>query len=145
MLRNALAIFMPPAHPLHSIHILSILSAILHSRSLRLHSKPSYQFGSLDIIMLLPQTLAFLGTLVLLVGYLLYLTALPRPIAGIPYNQHSAERLLGIVPEVLNHYAKTGDAMSFLSQEMSKSSAPAIQLSVKVLHKRHIARGLFKS
>lgn len=51
------------------------------------------------------------GTAVLgatLVGlYLLYRTALPKPLEGIPYNQDAAGRLLGDVPEMMRYVMKT--------------------------------------
>lgn len=37
----------------------------------------------------------------LLIVYLAYRAALPRPIPGIPYNRDAASKLLGDVPEML--------------------------------------------
>lgn len=44
---------------------------------------------------------------VLVVLYILYRAALPKPLKGIPYNQDAAGRLLGDVPEMMRYVMKT--------------------------------------
>jgi hypothetical protein len=56
-------------------------------------------------------TLPNIGLAVLcfaILGYVLYRRALPKPLAGIPYNKHAAQRILGDFPDVAKWHAKTG-------------------------------------
>lgn len=40
---------------------------------------------------------------ILAVGYALYRAALPKPIPGIAYNKDAARRIMGDVPEAMEH------------------------------------------
>lgn len=44
---------------------------------------------------------------VLLVLYVLYRAALPKPLKGIPYNQDAAGKLFGDVPEMMGYVMRT--------------------------------------
>lgn len=44
---------------------------------------------------------------VVLVLYLAYRAALPRPIPGIPYSEKAATKLLGDIPELLGYVKRT--------------------------------------
>ena len=43
----------------------------------------------------------------LIILYVLYRAALPKPLKGIPYNQDAAGRLFGDVPEMMRYVMKT--------------------------------------
>lgn len=43
----------------------------------------------------------------LLLLYLFYRRALPKPLPGIPYNQHAASRVLGDIPEMMSYVKRT--------------------------------------
>lgn len=43
---------------------------------------------------------AIASFLIISILYVVYLFALPKPIAGIPYNAHASKRLLGDIPDV---------------------------------------------
>ena len=52
-------------------------------------------------------TMALVATGALLILYLVYRAALPRPIPGIPYNKNAANKLLGDVPEMVAYVLRT--------------------------------------
>lgn len=64
----------------------------------------------------------------------LYRLALPKPFPGIPYNEASAHRLLGDVPDVISHIKNTdGTFITYLKDSMIKLNAPLIQVFIKPL------------
>ncbi|TDZ71621.1 Cytochrome P450 monooxygenase TRI13 [Colletotrichum trifolii] len=65
---------------------------------------------------------------VLLAAYLVYRTLLPRPIPGIPYNKKAAASLLGDMPELLGHSARTGEMYDWLGAQNVKHNAPVVQV-----------------
>lgn len=50
---------------------------------------------------------ALIGGGVVLVLYLLYRAALPRPFPDIPYNRGAASKLFGDVPELIRYVLRT--------------------------------------
>ncbi|KAF2168160.1 hypothetical protein M409DRAFT_21605 [Zasmidium cellare ATCC 36951] len=75
-----------------------------------------------------PQTLALLASIVVIAGFLLYRSLLPKPIPGIPYNKDSARSLLGDAPDVGRHHAKTHEILSFLTQRLQEPNSPICQV-----------------
>lgn len=52
-------------------------------------------------------TVAVVASGALLILYLVYRAALPKPIPGIPYNKNAASKLFGDVPEMLAYVMRT--------------------------------------
>lgn len=44
---------------------------------------------------------------VILVLFVIYRAALPRPIPGIPHNKDAASKILGDIPEMMGHVKRT--------------------------------------
>ncbi|GAB1743990.1 hypothetical protein NU219Hw_g1030t1 [Hortaea werneckii] len=63
--------------------------------------------------------------------YLLYRVALPKPIAGIPYNKHSATRMFGDVPDALAWYRKRQELFSYLAAQTVKLNSPIVQVFLR--------------
>lgn len=76
-------------------------------------------------------TLSLIGSLVFSAAYALYRAALPKPIPGIPYNKHSARRILGDVPDLLAYNAKTSEVFSFLREQAIKFNVPVVQVFLR--------------
>jgi hypothetical protein len=67
-----------------------------------------------------------------LLFFLVYRAALPRVIPGIPYNQESANRLLGDVPELLGHIKDSGgQVLAWWQQQAKKHNSSIIQLFLR--------------
>ena len=77
------------------------------------------------------QAISLIGPFVVLVGYLLFRLALPRPIPGIPYNKHSAMRLLGDVPDMLRWQRERSEMLSFLTAQTTKLKSPIVQVFMR--------------
>jgi len=73
--------------------------------------------------------------IVLLVGFLLYRWALPKPISGIPYNKKSANSLLGDVPDALRHFVQTKEMGSFFLKRCAELDSPVFQIFAKPFQK----------
>ncbi|KAL3426498.1 cytochrome P450 [Phlyctema vagabunda] len=80
-------------------------------------------------------TLVMLATVVAAALFLLYRAALPKPIPGIPYDEKSARRLLGDVPDAFKHYSKTSEMMSFLAQRCQELDSPMVQVFMRPFSK----------
>ncbi|KAI0862939.1 cytochrome P450 [Xylaria cubensis] len=64
--------------------------------------------------------------------FLLYRAALPKPLAGIPYNEVSAHNVFGDVPAMLSHIANDdGTFISYLINSLEKLDAPLVQVFIK--------------
>lgn len=63
--------------------------------------------------------------------YILYKLALPKPLHGIPYNEKSANRLLGDIPDLVAHMSKGGDLIEWLTQQHLKSNSAIQQLFLR--------------
>ena len=63
--------------------------------------------------------------------YLLYRVALPKPIAGIPFNKHSATRMFGDVPDALAWYRKRQELFSYLAGQTVKLNSPIVQVFLR--------------
>ncbi|KAF2160919.1 hypothetical protein M409DRAFT_70014 [Zasmidium cellare ATCC 36951] len=57
--------------------------------------------------------------------------ALPKPIAGIPYDRKSANRLLGDVPDALKHHAQTSEMVTFLEKKCLELGSPIAQVFMR--------------
>lgn len=80
--------------------------------------------------------LVFIGvaSIAILLLRSLYRFALPKPFPGIPYNEASAHRLLGDVPDVISHIKNTdGTFITYLKESMIKLNAPLIQVFIRPL------------
>ncbi|ELR04287.1 hypothetical protein VC83_08095 [Pseudogymnoascus destructans] len=72
-------------------------------------------------------TLAYIaGGIVLL--YLAYWWALPKPIPGIPYNKPAIKLLLGDVGSMVKHISKTQEVHDWMSAQNVKLNSPIVQL-----------------
>jgi hypothetical protein len=76
-----------------------------------------------------------IGAALLVVAYVLYRAALPRPIPGIPYNKHAAARLLGDLPDAMKSYKQNQELLSWISSQCSKLDSPVIQLFMRPMKK----------
>lgn len=56
--------------------------------------------------------------------FFLRLAALPRPIPGIPYNKHSARRILGDIPDIV----RTKHLRDWTAQQCIKLDSPMVQV-----------------
>ncbi|UQC82089.1 cytochrome P450 [Colletotrichum lupini] len=70
-----------------------------------------------------------------LVLYVLYNWALPKPIAGIPYNVEATKRLLGDIPSVLEGIKRTGEFNAWVNEQAEKFKSPLFQVFVRPLGK----------
>ncbi|KEY74712.1 hypothetical protein S7711_05462 [Stachybotrys chartarum IBT 7711] len=59
--------------------------------------------------------------------YLGYLSALPKPIPGIPYDESAAKHVFGSLPGMISHIKEHGVVMPWLTQHNSKHQAPLVQ------------------
>jgi hypothetical protein len=76
------------------------------------------------------------ATVIILVASLslvfLYRAALPKPLAGIPYNAGSARNIFGDVPAMLSHIAgEDGTFISYLVKSLEQLDAPLVQVFIK--------------
>ena len=60
--------------------------------------------------------------------YLLYRRALPKPIPDIPYHKHSANRLLGDVPDMIKHVQDNDTIFDWMSLQLERLDSPIVQL-----------------
>ncbi|KAH6635928.1 cytochrome P450 [Chaetomium tenue] len=71
------------------------------------------------------------GTLLLgavLAGlYALYRAALPKPLAGIPYNRDAANKLFGDIPEMMGYVMRTKRVFDWLTSLTARHQSPIIQ------------------
>ena len=63
--------------------------------------------------------------------YLCYCWALPRPIAGIPYNEEAIRSILGDAGPMTKHAAKTKQMFDWITSQSIKLQSPIIQLFVR--------------
>lgn len=61
----------------------------------------------------------------------LYWRALPKPLARIPHNAASANRLSGDLPGLLAHYKQTKEIASFSFQQCHRLRSPIIQMFLR--------------
>lgn len=74
--------------------------------------------------------IAVTAILVLYIGYRL---ALPKPLPGIPYNAESAKRIMGDVPKLTAEVSKTGDYVVWLRDQNVKSRSVINQVFLRPL------------
>lgn len=77
-------------------------------------------------------TLVIAGTLLVL--YLAYRWALPKPIPGIPYDEAASKSLLGNVPELLRFNKENdGNIVPWFFKKLTDKNAPMVQVWIKPL------------
>ncbi|TQW00017.1 hypothetical protein V2A60_005431 [Cordyceps javanica] len=67
--------------------------------------------------------------------FLLYIWALPKPIPGIPYNEASAGRLLGDVPNLISDIKRRGDVFLWFRDQNIQSGSVINQVFTNLLGK----------
>lgn len=83
--------------------------------------------ASRPFLLVVAATFAFIVAL-----YLLYYTALPKPIPGVPYHEASSRRLFGDVPAMMAHIKnEDGTFITYLEQTLQKLNAPMVQVFIK--------------
>ena len=80
-------------------------------------------------------TLLYLGAVCCAVLYVVYLRLLPRPLPGIPYNQHSAKRLFGDLPDYVASFRKHGEFYHWRHENAKKLGFPLYQFFLTPLSK----------
>lgn len=80
------------------------------------------------------QGLYFIFSTALCLSVWLLRRAYPRPYPGIPYNEKSAGRILGDVPDLLEAVRTTNDPAKFVFRQCRKLGSPVIQLFLKPFH-----------
>jgi hypothetical protein len=60
--------------------------------------------------------------------YLVYQWALPKPLAGIPYNKASSQRLLGDIPEMMVAIQKTDSLWPWVASLPTRYNSPIFQI-----------------
>ncbi|KAF2962924.1 hypothetical protein GQX73_g10651 [Xylaria multiplex] len=70
---------------------------------------------------------------------------MPKPIPGIPYNETSSHKLLGDVPAIADHMAKTegGTFITYILKTMKSLDSPLIQVFIRPFGKSHLVLGDF--
>lgn len=71
--------------------------------------------------------LLYLGSTIVIL-YLAYRWALPKPIPGIPYNKEATQSLLGDVGPMVKHITKTQQVHDWMSAQNVKLKSPIVQL-----------------
>jgi len=79
-----------------------------------------------ELILTSAALLAFFGFC-----YRLYERLLPQPLAGIPYDQKSARRVLGDGPEMLHEVQATGEIHVWILKKVYQLQEPLVQLFVQ--------------
>ncbi|KAJ2999363.1 hypothetical protein NUW58_g22 [Xylaria curta] len=87
-------------------------------------------------------TLSFVAVALALSVLRLYQLAIPKPIPGIPYNKTS-KKLLGDVPAIVEHMAKTegGTFVTYILKSMESLDSPLIQIFIRPFGKPHLVLG----
>jgi len=73
-------------------------------------------------------TLIIVASVAATATYLLYQWALPKPIPGIPYDEHARKRLLGNLPDLLHLVRTTGRARPFFTNHVVKHNSALTQV-----------------
>ncbi|KAI3329672.1 cytochrome P450 monooxygenase [Ustulina deusta] len=102
----------------------------------------------LDVIYRRPQWATILygaGILLAVALVWLYRLALPKPIPGIPYKKASSKNLLGDVPFMMDHMAKTegGTFITYILETMKSLDSPLIQVFIRPFSKPLLILGDF--
>ncbi|KAK0625503.1 cytochrome P450 monooxygenase [Bombardia bombarda] len=93
------------------------------------HQSPAIAVGLLAVTILL---------------FVLYRIALPKPLAGIPYNVSSSRKLFGDVPGMLSHIAnEDGTFITYLEQTLQRLNAPLVQIFIKPMSQPLLVLGDF--
>ncbi|GAW19653.1 hypothetical protein ANO14919_091420 [Xylariales sp. No.14919] len=90
-------------------------------------------------------TLSVVAIFLALGVFRIYQLAMPKPIAGIPYNKASSRKLLGDVPAITDHMAKTegGTYITYILNTMKTLDAPLIQVFIKPFGMPQVVLGDF--
>lgn len=76
--------------------------------------------------------------------YLLYRTALPKPIPGIPHRKEAARHVLGDIPAILAAKAKDLTHVNWIQQQMVELNSPIIQIFMAPFTKPIVVLGDFR-
>ena len=82
-----------------------------------------------------PLTISVASSFILLAGWLLYRTALPKPIPGIPFNEEATKNLFGDVPTFLKWHAKRPELYTWITSQCRRHNSPIIQLFMRPFKK----------
>jgi hypothetical protein len=91
-----------------------------------------------------PTSLAVATGSLLLVLYLLYSMALPRPIPGIPYNQDAANRVLGDLPGMMAYKNRTYSQRRWFRAQAIKHRSPICQVFTRPFGKPTVVLADFR-
>jgi hypothetical protein len=72
---------------------------------------------------------------IIVIAYLVYGAAMPKPLPGIPYNRISASRLLGDLPDLLSYANKTKETVSFFASHCVELNSPIAQIFIRPFSK----------
>ncbi len=81
---------------------------------------------------------------VLVLCYLLYRAALPRPIPGIPYNKASAKSIFGDIPALMKNTNETGQVFDWMVAQCTNLNSPIVQVFVKPFGKPNVIMADFR-
>ncbi|KAF4958665.1 hypothetical protein FGADI_2213 [Fusarium gaditjirri] len=70
------------------------------------------------------------GLCIFLLLFYLYNLALPKPIPGIPYNKNATKRLLGDIPDLMEHQKRTGEQRRWFAMQNEKFNSPISQVFI---------------
>ena len=94
--------------------------------------------------LLLPLPTVAAAGAVLILCYLLYRAALPRPIPGIPYHKASANSILGDIPAMMKHTNKTGQVFDWMVAQCVELNSPIVQVFVRPLGRPFVVMADFR-
>ncbi|OBR03096.1 Cytochrome P450 monooxygenase [Colletotrichum higginsianum IMI 349063] len=89
-------------------------------------------------VVLTAQTGGLLLATILIVGMICYRFALPTPLAGIPHNKHSTQRVMGDLPDLAKFNKETRLFWAWLTMQVEKINSPIIQVFMAPLGKPHV-------
>ncbi|KAI1622060.1 cytochrome P450 [Exophiala viscosa] len=69
---------------------------------------------------------------ILCVLFLAYQWALPKPIAGIPYNASATKSLFGDIPSIVSYMSKTGRLWPWIMQQNINHQSPIVQVFARL-------------
>lgn len=91
--------------------------------------------GMLSTVTTLPMISALIFGIVVLILYLLYQWALPKPIPGIPYDSHAIKLLRGNLPDLLAYRKAHGRLRPWFVEHALKHKSPLVQFWMVPLSK----------
>lgn len=92
----------------------------------------------------LPTSTPILVGAVVVVLYLAYHAALPKPIPGIPYNPAATKSLFGDVPELMQFMKRTGQTFQWISDQNVRHNSPIVQVFTRPFSKPWVVLSDFR-